>query len=225
MLKAAVSIAAKDLKLVLARGTGLIQALLLGLLLIFVFSLSQQIGEKMSAQAAAAIFWLASVFCQVLVFNTLFSLEEQNGARFGLLLSPAPVQSIWIGKGIGGFVLLLCAQAVFLPATIVFLGQSVSELWHIGLAMVVAIDLGLVLLGALLGALSQGQAAKESLLSIILFPLLIPILLAGVRIGSAAFSGIIPEGFGDWLGIVCAFDALFGAAGLLLFGYIYSGEE
>ncbi len=225
MLTAARRIAAKDLRLTLARGTGLVQALLLGLLLIFVFSLSQEVGETMSPQAAAAIFWLASAFCQVLVFNTLFGLEEQNGARFGLLLSPLPVQGIWLGKALGGLLLLLCAQLVFLPATIVFLGQTLSAQWATGLLAVLLTDIGMVLLGALLGALSQGQAAKESLLSLILFPLLIPVLLAGIRIGAAAFSGDLPEGTANWLGLAGAFDALFGATGLILFGFVYSGEE
>lgn len=91
MLKAASAIAMKDLRLVLARGTGLVQALLLGLLLIFVFSLSQQVGETMTPQGAAAIFWLASAFCQVLIYNTLYSIEEANGTRYGLLLAPVPV--------------------------------------------------------------------------------------------------------------------------------------
>ena len=79
MLKAACLIARKDLRLVLSRGAGLVQALLLGLLLIFVFSLSRETGETMSGQGAATIFWLSSAFCQVLSFNMLYGLEEANG--------------------------------------------------------------------------------------------------------------------------------------------------
>ncbi|MFV0421836.1 heme exporter protein CcmB [Oleidesulfovibrio sp.] len=224
MLSNATRIAAKDLRLVITRGTGLTQALLMGLLLIFVFSLSQQIGEVMSPQGAAAIFWLASAFCQVLIFNTLYSLEEVNGARFGLLLAPMPIQAVWLGKGIAGLLLLLCAQLIFIPAAIVFLGQTVSAMWPTGLLIVLLVDIGIIALGSLLGALAQGQAAKESMLSIILFPLLIPALLAGIRIGAAAFSGQLPEGAESWIGIAAAFDALFLGAGLILFPFIYSGE-
>ena len=79
MLKAACLIARKDLRLVLSRGAGLVQALLLGLLLIFVFSLSRETGETMSGQGAATIFWLSSAFCQVLSFNMLYGLEELDG--------------------------------------------------------------------------------------------------------------------------------------------------
>ncbi|MFI3272297.1 MAG: heme exporter protein CcmB [Pseudomonadota bacterium] len=225
MLGPAITIASKDLRLVLARGTGLVQALLLGLLLIFVFSLSQRIGEVMAPQGAAAIFWLASVFCQVLIYNTLYSIEEVNATHYGLRLAPMPIQSVWLGKAMAGFVLLVAAQALFLPAAIVFLGQQVSDLWTIGLLTVFLVDIGLVALGSLLGALSQGQAARESLLSIVLFPLLIPVLLAGIRVGAGAFSDAIPEGWTDWLGIVGAFDALFLGTGIVLFGFLYNGDE
>ncbi len=223
MIQAIVALIGKDLSL--SRGHGLMQALLLGLLLLFVFSLSQEVGTTMSAQGAAAIFWLASAFCQVLVFNMLYGIEEVNSARHGLLLMPHPLQVIWIGKGITGLLLLLLAQAVFLPAAIVFLGQSISEGWPQALLVILLVDVGMAASGSLLGALSQGQAARESLLSIILFPLLVPLLLAGIRVGAGGFADSVPEGVENWLGVALAFDALFLGAGLLLFEYIYAGEE
>ncbi|MEG2173514.1 MAG: heme exporter protein CcmB [Desulfovibrionaceae bacterium] len=225
MMTGAWHIATKDLHMVLMRGSGLVQALLLGLIMLFVFSLSQQVGETMSPQGAATIFWLASAFCQVLIFNTLYALEEANGARLGLLLMPRPVQSVWLGKALGALALLLLAQLVFLPATIVFLGQNISVLWPWALLALVLVDVGMVAVGSLLGALSQGQAARESLLSIVLFPLLIPLLLAGIRVGAGAFAEALPEGFHSWLGVAAAFDALFLGAGLILFEFVYAGEE
>ena len=225
MLKATLAIARKDLTLTLARGGGLVQALLLGLLLLFMFSLSLAVGERMSPQGAAAIFWLASAFCQVLVFNTLYGLEEVNAARQGLALLPSPVQAVWLGKALAGLLLVLLAQAVFVPATIVFLGQDMSGEWWWALAVLLLTDLGMALLGSLLGALSQGQAAKESLLTIVLFPLLVPLLLAGIRVGAGLFAGRAAEGVTQWVGVAAAFDALFMAAGLTLFAYIYPGDE
>jgi heme exporter protein B len=198
---------------------------LLGLLLLFMFSLSQEVGERMNPQGAAAIFWLASAFCQVLVFNALYGLEEANGARQGLALLPCPVQAVWIGKAVAGLILVLLAQAVFLPATLVFLGQDMSGEWWWALAVLLLADLGMALLGSLLGALAQGQAAKESLLSIVICPLLAPVLLAGIRVGAGLFAGRTAEGVTQWIGLVAAFDALFMAAGLALFAYIYPGEE
>lgn len=225
MLKAALIIARKDISLTLGRGSGLLQALLLGLLLIFVFSLSLLPGQRMSPQGSAAIFWMASAFCQVLIFSTLYSHEERNGQRQGLVLAPVPVQCVWLGKALAGFGLLLAAQLLFLPATVVFLGQQVTGLWHMGLGILIIGDLGIVAVGSLLGALSQGQSSRESLLSIVVFPLLAPLLLGGIRIGSAVFSGNLAEGAESWFGIALAFDAIFTAAALILFPSIYTAEE
>ena len=226
MLKAACLIARKDLRLVLSRGAGLVQALLLGLLLIFVFSLSRETGETMSGQGGCpAIFWLSSAFCQVLSFEYAVRAREANGSRAGLLLLPTPVQSVLLGKAAAGLCIILTAQFLFLPATIVFLGQSLGDGWPLALLALVLTDIGMASLGSLLGALSQGQAARESLLSIVLFPLIIPILLAGIRVCAGGFSEALPEGVESWLGIAVAFDAVFLAAGLVLFPFVFSGDE
>lgn len=225
MLTASCIIAGKDLRLVLSRGAGLVQALLLGLLLIFVFSLSRETGSVMGGQGAATIFWLASAFCQVLSFNMLYGLEEANGSRAGLLLLPVPIQAVWLGKALAGLLILLVAQAVFLPAGIVFLGQDMGEGWPHALLSLILVDVGMAALGSLLGALSQGQAARESLLSIVLFPLIIPVLLVGIRVCAGGLGEGIPEGTGSWLGVAAAFDAVFLAAGLFLFPYVFSGDE
>ena len=225
MLRLSLAIARKDLLLTLARGNGLLQALLLGLLLLFVFSLAQEPGEKVDPQAAAAMFWLASAFSQVLIFNRLYDLEEVNAARLGLALCPAPVQAVWLGKLAAGLVLLLLAQAVFLPAAMVFLGQAVTAQPLTGLATLALVDAGMCALGSLLGALGQGQSGRESLLGVVLFPLLTPLLLAGIGGGAQCLGAPSPDGPSAWLRLAAAFDAVFLAAGLVLFGFIYPGED
>ncbi|MDO5536022.1 MAG: heme exporter protein CcmB [Desulfovibrionaceae bacterium] len=223
MLKLALAVFRKDLRLAL-RGAGLVQSMLLGLLLVFLFSLSQKTGETVPGQTAAAIFWLSSAFSQTLVFNMLFSFEEANGARTGLLLSPCPVTGIFLGKAMAGLVLILAAQLLFFPAVIVFLGQSPVGDAAGGAVMLVLGDLGLVALGSLLGALSQGQTARESLLSLLVFPLLAPLLLAAIRVFAALF-GDAGENSLSWLQFAAAFDAIFWALSLLLFRFVYTGDD
>jgi heme exporter protein B len=214
----------KDLTLVLARGNGLVQALLLGLLLFFIFSLSREAGQPMDPQGAATVFWLSSVFCQVLIFNQLFALEETGGARMGLLLLPSPIQAVWLGKTLAGLCLLLLAQLCFLPAALVLLGQRMDGPPADGALALILVDVGMCALGSLLGALGIGQGSRESLLSILLFPLLVPLLLAGIRLGAQTFGLPLPDGPGSWLHMALAFDGVFLGAGLLLFGFTYSGE-
>ena len=178
----------------------------------------------MSPQAAAAVFWLSSAFCQVLIFNQLYALEEANNARLGLLLCPAPIQGVWLGKAAAGLTLLLLAQVIFLARVRDFFwARSWGGPPLPGLAALLLVDLGMCALGSLLGALAQGQAARESLLSIVLFPLLTPLLLAGIGVGAQTLGAASPDGPGGWLGVACAFDAVFLGAGLLLFSFIYTG--
>lgn len=228
MLKPTMRMATKDLRLTLTRGAGLVQALLLGLVLVFVFSLSRQAGDLVPAQTAATIFWLASLFSLVLMSNALFSLEEESNARPGLILSPAPLASVWAGKALASGLLLVASQLAFMPATIIFLGNEPSgpaESWLMGLAGILVVDWGLVAVGALLGALAQGQAGRESLLSLVLFPLVIPVLLAGIRLTTGFLEGASPLGAGSWLGLALGFGAMYSAVGLLLFPILYRAGD
>lgn len=226
MLKAAWLIAGKDTRLVLLRGGAFVQALLLGLLLVFVFSLSQPPGSNVGPQGAATVFWMASTFCVVLAGNMLFALEEATGARAALVLMPAALQAVWLGKALAALLLLLAAQAVFFPAVVVFLAQTPhAALWPQGLGGLLLVDIGIVGLGSLLGAFASGQAARESLLSVLLFPLLIPLLLAGIQLGAGLFSPDFAEAEAlRWLGLAAAFDAVFLSAALILFPFVFGDD-
>jgi heme exporter protein B len=226
MLNAALLIARKDLRLMAAGGAGIVHILLLGLLLIFVFSLARQPGDAIPPQTAATVFWLASAFCLVLAGNMCHGLEDAGGVRLALLLAPVPAQAVWLGKALAVLAVLLLAQSVFLPAGIAFLGQTVRQAGWWMLAFLVLIDLGLAAISSLIGALAQGRSARESLISLLLFPLILPMLLAGIRLGDHIFGqpdASAPDW--DWIGLVAACDALFVAAGLTLFPFIYAAEE
>lgn len=223
MLRSAWVIAAKDITLTVGRGSALTRAALLGLLLIVLFSFSLDGAPAASPTAAAAIFWLATAFCQTILVTSLFELEEKNKARIGLLLAPVPPQAIWLGKSLAALAPLLIIQAVFLAASAVFLGQSWQGNAILALAAIVLVDMGVVCLASLLGSLARGQAARESLCSLVVFPLLIPLFLAGIRI-LAELYGAPGEVSLRWLGIVAAFDAIYAAAALLLFPFLYGGD-
>ncbi|MDR2826058.1 MAG: heme exporter protein CcmB [Deltaproteobacteria bacterium] len=228
MLNATCAIFKKDLKLMLGKGagSGLAQATLFGLLLIFIFSLTKSASEGISPEAAATVFWVATLFSLVLVFSGLYALEETKAQRRGLLLAPSPIQSIWLGKALAGLVIVLLTQLVFLPGVGIFLDQPAWEFEKLCMApgVILLVDIGLVAPGSLLGALTQGQSAREPLLSIVIFPLLLPLLLAAIRLCAALFSADTPqtsESFFAWLKLVLAFDSLYAAAGLLLFAFVY----
>lgn len=71
-------------------------------------------------------------------------------------------------------------------------------------------------------ALSAGMGSREKSVA---DRSIIPILLAGIRVCAGGFSEALPEGVESWLGIAVAFDAVFLAAGLVLFPFVFSGDE
>jgi heme exporter protein B len=215
------ALAGKDIRLFLTRGHGLVQALLLGLLLIFLFSLAASGEQQISGAWAAAIFWMASCFCQILVFNALYALEDVHKAREALLMAPMPAQAIWAGKAVAGGVILLVMQGVFLPACIVFLNLTSVPSWTWLLGSIVLVDAGLILLGALLGGMGAEQSGRDSLFTVILFPLFVPLLLTGIRLGEFVIEGIGMENPWAWIRLGASFDLVFGGLALLLFPFVY----
>ena len=226
MLSAALTIAAKDMKLMAGRGGPLLRPLLLGLLLVTLFSLAVGGAARASAETAAAVFWLSSAFCLTILMTALFDLEENSRARLGLLLAPVPVQAVWLGKSFAGLGLLLLIQASLLIASVIFFDLSGADGGlPLALVAILLVDVGIVTLGALLAALAGGQAARESLSSLVIFPLLTPQLLTGIRLLAAAYDNGFAADTGQWLGIAAAFDAIFVAAALVLFPFLYGGEN
>lgn len=223
MIASTLAIARKDMQQAFAGGQGPVQAILLGLLLVFIFSLSAAPGEHFSTQQALAIFWLSSSFAVVLIFSMLFRFEEENDTATALLLSPMPVQALWLGKTLAGLGLLLLCQVFFFPAALVFLGLDPAGSYLV-LPMILAVDLGLCVVGGLVGAMGQGHGSKDALLTIIVFPLQVPLLLGGIRMGMVLMQGGTLADASDWFGLIMAFDALFAGAALFLFPYVFRGE-
>lgn len=216
--------ARKDIRLVLNGGGGPVQAVLLGLLLVFMFSLASPVGTEVTSRAAATVFWLASAFSLILIFNNLYAVEEENRARIGLVLAAEPVQGIYLGKVAAGFFLLFITQLFFFPAILVFLGQKAGGNPLLALLAVLGVDCGLVCIGGLLGASAQGTGVRDSLLSIMIFPLLMPVLLAGIRLIAYFLASVPYEQAGSWFAVILAFDAVFAGAALILFPLLYTGD-
>ena len=230
MIRSALVIAVKDVRLLACRGTSLVQAMLLGLTLVVLCSLALE-GRGVDGMVAATMFWLASLFSLVLVFNALFALEEADGGRAGLMLAPMPQQAIWLGKALAGMTLLVLMQMGLAVATVIFLDQSWTADPLTALLVVLLVDAGASALAALFGPLVRGGGMKESLSPVLLFPLLMPLFLVGIRVHAVLFnlaaSATDRAGvdFGNWLGLAAAFDAVFVAAALILFPFIFGGDD
>ncbi len=160
------------------------------------------------------------IFGGLLGVGRTFHLESQDGALQGILMSPAPKDAIFIGKLIANFVLLFVVSLLVLGVFGLFFGIDLGR----NLSWVVFVlgigSLGFVAVGTLFAAVAEGTHLRETLLPVLVFPLMVPMVIYGVGAMMPLLSGrpfTEVEGNVRMLG---AFALAAVAAGAVLFRYV-----
>ncbi len=164
------------------------------------------------------VLWIAITFAGVLGLNRSFILEQDRGSLEGLLLAPVDRSAIYFGKLIGNLLFIFIVELLLLPLmTVLF------NVWLLSppLLLVLALGtLGYAAVGTLFAALSINTRAREVMLPILLFPVMIPVFVAGVQAVSRLLDGDSLADIMRWVQLLVAYDAIFIAAAMLLFDYV-----
>jgi heme exporter protein B len=201
--------------------------LIFALVVVVVLSLVLQPGEARSDAGrvtAAAYLWLAFFFAAVLGLSRSFAQEAELGAWRGLLLTPVPRETLYLGKVASGGLFVLAMEVVVFPIFLVLyqpVSPEASLPWlTAGLALTAALaTVGLVAVGVLFTVLASGTGAREALLAGLVLPVVSPALLAAVRVTAEVCGG---SGWSDlwrWWALLAGFDLIFLALGGLLFQF------
>ncbi|HEU4564693.1 MAG TPA: heme exporter protein CcmB [Gemmatimonadaceae bacterium] len=190
-------------------------------LLLFGFALGPD-ADALRA-AAAGVLWLTVLFSGVLAFNRSYQLELESGALETLLLYPGERWSIFVGKLIANLAFVLLVELIVVPiAGILFHVPLFDPLP--GLAGVLILGtFGFVTLGTFYAAMASRLRAREVLLPLLLFPMLIPLLVGAVEATKALLVG---DPMGDakaWVRLLGAFDIIFLVAAVLAFEHVIEG--
>ena len=157
---------------------------------------------------AAATIWAALFFAGVLGLTRSLEMEGESGGGDALRLSGADPYGIYLGKTLANFLLLLAVFALVLPVTSVFYDVgNLSVLPKVAGVAVLAL-LGYSAWGTLFAALARGLQARELLLSVLLFPSLIPLWIGAVKLTHAIWSEGGVTGVGDWIKVMLVMDVL-----------------
>jgi heme exporter protein B len=175
-------------------------------------------------EVAAALLWIVLFFTAATGLGRTFVQEEERGTALALRLS-ARATAVWTGKYAANALLLLALTA---PAAPMLLGMLGARVANAGLLVCVLVlgDLGLAAVMTLIGALVAQATAKSGLLAALSFPLLVPLLLAGVHGALAALGvgnprGLWGPGLGD-LQVLGAYAVVAVTASLLLFDFVWN---
>ena len=218
-LRAMRSIVAKDLRLELRRIEGLATVAIFSILVSLMFVFAGDPTPTDLRRLGAGALWVALLFAGALGFARWFAQEERNSALQGLLLTPVDRAALFAGKWVGATLFLLALEVVLVPVTLTMYGLSPGGDWGWLALLLVVVTTGYAALGTFFSAVAARTTAGELLLPILLFPLSVPLVLAGAEGVQALFGDDMPA-YWDWLGLAVAFDILFGTICTLTFEHV-----
>lgn len=173
------------------------------------------------AKEASATMWASLFFAGVLGLTRALDLESESGGGDALRLTGADPYSIFLGKMIANFLLLAALYLLLLPVTAMFFDVSDLGMFPPGAGVAALALVGYAAWGTLFAALARGLKARELLLSVLLFPTLIPLWIGAVKLTNSLWSGAGVEPVQDWFKIMGVMDVL----GLALAAWLYEAIQ
>jgi heme exporter protein B len=219
MVRGILAVLRKDLRIEWRTKESLASFAVLGVLLVVVFSVALDPAPDDAPRLAPSVLWATFVFTGLLGIQRGFVLERENDCLGGMLASPLDPAALYLGKLATNVVLLAAMQALVVPLVAVLLHADVGGVLPALLLVLFLGNLGFAALATLFAAMTVRARAREVMLPLLLLPLLVPVLIGGVKATEAALRGGLAAAAGP-LGVLAAFDVIFLAAGILLFDQV-----
>lgn len=208
----------KDLRIEANSGEVTTTSTFFALLVVVLASMSFHGGPTTGKVVMAGVVWLAIAFAAVLSLGRSWARERESRALSGLLSSPLEPSALYAGKVLGLLFFLVAIEAVVFPMSALFFSVDLLELTP-GLALVALFATpGIAAAGTLFGSMTVRTSARDLALSVVLFPLLSPVLLTAVAATRGLLAGMPLGELGAYLRLLAVFDVAFLAGGLALFG-------
>ncbi len=215
----AVLVAGKDLRIEARSRVTLGQVIPFGMIVVLLFAFALDPDRGILARVAPGLFWIAVLLALLLAVGRAFAIETHHGARDGLRIAGLDGSAIFLGKA--------CAIAVQLLVLEVVLGIGVIVLYDVemhGLGVILitalAATIGLAATGTLYGVLAAGLRLRETLLPLLLLPVLAPVMLGATRAFEDGLAGV-PGDAWPWVGMLSVFAVLYSAIGVLAFDALW----
>jgi heme exporter protein B len=188
------------------------------LLSVIVFNFAFELRVPDMKMVAPGIVWVAITFAGTLGLNRAFVIEQDKGSLAGLLLAPVDRAAIYFGKMLGNLLFILIVTVILLPLVMIFFNLTLLTWQHL-LALLLGIY-GFAAVGTVFSAMAVNTRAREVLLPILLFPVLLPVLVAGVKMTGSLLDGNPLSDVANWLQLVAIYDVGFTVVAYLTFSFV-----
>jgi heme exporter protein B len=209
-------VAGKDLRIEGRSRVTMQQIAPFGLIVLLLFAFALDPDRGVLKRVAPGLFWITVLLASLLAVSRAFGIEADNGARDGLRLSGLDGPALFLGKAAAIAVQLVALEVVLALCVVVFYGIELNTLVPLVLATLAA-TVGEAATGTLYGVLAAGLRVRETLVPVLLLPVVAPVLLGATRSWEAAIDGV-PSDAWPWVGLLGVFALLFTAIGMLAFG-------
>ena len=187
-------------------------------MVLFAFALDK---DDLLARVAPGLVWLATLFSMLVIVQRAFAVEAADGALDALRTAGVPAEGIFLGKAVALTLQLMVLECLLFVAAFVLYSSRVDV---DGVALLItsalAASCGLGLVGTLYGGLTSGTKGRESLLPLLLLPVVAPVLIGATRATEAALGvgGISMREGWAWVALLATYALLFGIGGSIAFG-------
>jgi heme exporter protein B len=168
---------------------------------------------------SAGFLWLALLLSSTLTLAENFQSELEQRAFEGLLLLPTSERALFYAKALANWTQLAVLGAALIPVMVVLYDAGTTDLLRLAVIVLLG-SAGLSAPGTLYAAMSAGTKGRQMLLPLLLFPLVVPLLLASVKATSLIILGDPMGQMNSWTTLLIAFDAIYWSLCGLLFGKV-----
>ncbi len=217
------AIVAKDVRIELRTREILYTSLLFSIVLVTVFLFSG-FGELADIRRAApGAMWVCITFVGTLIFARTFQREREQRALLGLLLVPNVTDSLYVGKLLVNLALLGVVELLLVPIVALAFRIDLVPVAGPMFALLALGSFGYCALGTVLAAALASVRLREVILPLVLYPLCLPLLVAGAKGTAVLLETGEAAAAGDWLKLLVAFDVLFVVLSRWLFSHALEG--
>ncbi len=213
-------VAAKDLRIEWRSRVVTNQVVPFASLVLVMFAFALDV-ESVLQRVAPGLVWLAIMFSQFFLVQRSFAVETSDGALDALRVAGVDPAGIFLGKAMALMLQLQVLVALLLfGAALLYRAEVRAEGLVLLVITSVAATAGLASVGTLYGGLAAGAKGRETLLPLLLLPVVAPVLIAAARATEAALgtAGIAMADGWPWVGVLATFAVAFGVVGTVAFG-------
>jgi heme exporter protein B len=221
MLRTALLLAKKDLLSELKTKQILVTMIIFAGLVILVFSFAFDPANNTTRAVIPGVIWVIIVFSGILGLNRSFISEQRNETMQGLLVAPMDASSIFLGKFMANFAMILIVEIVSIPFLfLLFNFQVLGGIQYFILVLFIG-SFGFIGIGTFLAALAANSKSSEMLLPLLLFPITSPILIGVVQATRIILMNMEKLSSAlAWVQLVTAYDVIFFVLCFLLIEYV-----